>query len=745
MRFRPVALSLVVAAGVGLFWKALFAGETFYVRDLRSFYRPAKALVSRLTAATGGLPLWNPLFASGQPFAANPEHAMFHPFTALFLLVPFEWAFRLQVILPPLCAGLSMYALGRTLRRSRWGALFGALSWALGGYMLSVTNLLPILLAMAALPAAVAFAVRVARGGRLVDVAGLGLCFALVCAAGEPATMMMMVPLVLAAVLAERRRRPLLVVAGVCLGTVMAAAVLLPGLHHAARTVRAAGLPADYAGTWALPPVRIAELLLPHVLGDVADRPGPFWGASLYPRTGFPYLSSLYPGLLATLLASFAWVARRRALWPWMALAGLGYGIALGPTLPLWPLLHRLPLFGGIRYPEKFALLVVFAVSIGAGHGFDQVAHAWWRRRLLRILMACAVVALLATAGVWLAAGSPFARWVPLRAAIVAIGGAAVLLSWRRWRNRTIGFALLCAVPVLDLVTAGRELVPTVPIADVAAPPAFMRPLASDSAGHVIFHLAQWNNGLRGVRDMAPPPIPAQWNVPMTLETDFDLTQLRWTNEATTLFWKAAESQPAIMNALMQRRGVTDVVILERGATRAGDRTLPPRGAPSAFSVVPMNDPRPLAFAVARVERVDGPDGWLQAVLRLRQEASVTACVDASGSPPFEGRPAAAQVVVGRRTPTRLELEVNAMGPGPSYVAINQTWDEGWRAALDGAPTRLHRTDVSLSGLVVPAGRHQVTLIYRDRWLDVGLLVSLGGILACVALAIAGRISARHG
>ena len=104
--------TLVLGFGaIALFPKALFCGESFFERDIQAFYRPAKSLVVPLTRASSGLLLWNPLFASGQPFAANPEHEVFHPLTALFFLLPFEWAFRLQVILPVIGAALSMFFL----------------------------------------------------------------------------------------------------------------------------------------------------------------------------------------------------------------------------------------------------------------------------------------------------------------------------------------------------------------------------------------------------------------------------------------------------------------------------------------------------------------------------------------------------------------------------------------------------------------------------------------------------------
>jgi hypothetical protein len=88
----------------------------------------------------------------------------------------------------------------------------------------------------------------------------------------------------------------------------------------------------------------------------------------------------------------------------------------------------------------------------------------------------------------------------------------------------------------------------------------------------------------------------------------------------------------------------------------------------------------------------------------------------------------------------RVLLAIDGRGPRSSFIAINQTWDDGWQATLDGAPTALLRTDVDLSGVVVPAGRHQVELVYGDPWVQAGVAVSLAAALACLVLILAHRV-----
>jgi len=66
-------------------------------------------------------------------------------------------------------------------------------------------------------------------------------------------------------------------------------------------------------------------------------------------------------------------------------------------------------------------------------------------------------------------------------------------------------------------------------------------------------------------------------------------------------------------------------------------------------------------------------------------------------------------------------LEVEAAGPAASFIAVNQTWDQGWRARVDGILAPVVRTDISLSGVLVPPGQHRVEFEYFDDALAAGL------------------------
>jgi hypothetical protein len=754
-RYAIVLALVVFASALALFGRAFFLGETFAERDLYSYYYAAKWLLAPLARASGDIPLWNPFFASGQPFAANPENELFHPLTSLFFLLPFDWAFRLQVILPPLVAIPCMFWFLRVLRRSRPAALFGAIAWGLGGFLLSATNVLPFLFASAPLPLTLGFAIRILRAPSRIHAVGFALSFALQCLTGEPISILATLLLLVAAGWSQRKTSNVqawsIVAACGCLGLLVAAVVLVPGAHHASQTIRAAGLTDSMANEWSMPAVRAVELLSPHILGHVdrshVDR---FWGSGLYGVKIFPYYYSLYPGLAVGLLALLAWTTLgRRRLWPWAMVALLGYATALGDHFVMWPLLRQVPGLSGVRYAEKAMVVVVLATVVAASHGFDWFVVAHRRRRsvvagLSVVAIAGLAVAVMLLLGRQTFSGAVVSDGIPdaCRVAVLALILMVALRLSRGWRRELRGL-LLCVLLLLDLLGVGRELLPTVPASSLSTPPQFLAPVLQSSRDELVFHLAEWHPSFSETGGLAKPPLPARWGLAMTLERDFDFTQLRWTYDATMAWLEVAKARPELAEPMLSRRGVTAIVHFVDGAHWQSDRLVGPGGGPAVETLV-ARQPKPFAFAATRVERVQGVSGWKARVSQLGAAAGDTVCVEDDQMEPLQLPPSPAEITVTRTSPMAFGIDVSVAGPGPAFVAINQTWHPGWRTHVDGAQARLIRTDLALSGVLVPPGKHRVQLAYDDPWLRAGFAISLLSVLACLAIVVGPRVWSQH-
>lgn len=76
---------------------------------------------------------------------------------------------------------------------------------------------------------------------------------------------------------------------------------------------------------------------------------------------------------------------------------------------------------------------------------------------------------------------------------------------------------------------------------------------------------------------------------------------------------------------------------------------------------------------------------------------------------------------------------VRYSAPGACLLRIAVPYFPGWTAAVDGQPADVVPVDYALSGVVVPAGDHELTFRYRSRWFQTGAVLSGLGVLICVA------------
>lgn len=83
----------------------------------------------------GELPLWNPYSFSGTTHAGNYQSAVFSPVNLLFALLPEIHAWSIMILLQPLLAGVFMYVFLRSLFISREGSSIGSVAFMFCGFM----------------------------------------------------------------------------------------------------------------------------------------------------------------------------------------------------------------------------------------------------------------------------------------------------------------------------------------------------------------------------------------------------------------------------------------------------------------------------------------------------------------------------------------------------------------------------------------------------------------------------------
>jgi hypothetical protein len=788
-RIAAAAPALLGTGWLLSFFRPLLSpGRVLANRDIPLFHLPLRTAFRRL--AGSGLPVWNPWLHGGQPILSNPSYAAFYPPSWLALVVPPAYALSLLAVFHAALAFAGAWVLARRLGAGRGAAALAALGYTGSGATLSLLNAFTLFCSMAWFPwvlAAGDAALRAGpgsgpRGGvrsRFPDwlrPALLGGCaLGLQLLNGEPVTVVVS-GLGLLALGASALRTPRAVprlLVPVAVAVAFAAVQLVPTWGRLHDSPRAGGLDARQAGTWSAPPERLVELVFPRFFGDPAQPvEGRFFGWNLHDRD-YPYVASLYPGLLLTVLGIAAltlWPIPRRAAW---ALGVLGGGfLALGRHNPLYEGLRRsVPFLGMLRFPEKFAILTVASLAFAGALGWQRLAaeRAAGRRAAADFPLALSLV-LLATAfsltgvlynqpraALWfirrhggpaLTEADALGGLAYLRgeawAAVLTAAAVALLFALCRARRPSARALTGMAVALLaaDLWHYGHGLVVTLPAAAYSDPPPlakivppgsrlYVQP-APDGQPDLILRSRDGNGQgeddarlapVRGVVARLEPYSGSLWGIPYALNEDFDLMLTGWGRVPMTIIteeWKQPDL--ALAYRFLGAWNVGAMLLRETpaqwAAAVARDRTaLPVRPIPNPYRL-----PR-----YRFVPKVGYQDSFGSALYLSRQEGYEVQrhehAVREGEAPGEVGYPVPPQPLQLVDEGGRIRLRYRA--PAKAFFVVATTWDDGWRASVDGAPVRCYLTGLCQIGVELPAGEHALLLEYRDPLVGIGAAVSL--------------------
>jgi hypothetical protein len=750
-----------LAVVLWLFGGALFAGRVLFFRDLSTHYGPAYAFAAD-ALHRGVWPVWNPLTSAGEPFI------LVYPPDLTFLLLGGRLApLGVGAALHLLLALVGGTALARRLGMGHWGAFLAGTVYGLGGFSLSLINLVPLHQASAWAPwviAAFLAAVRRPTGRRLAVLAAL-----LALQASTLGVEIVLQTALVGLVLTEDRqwlrdrRAPRLLAVGL-LALALAAPAVLGVRSLIEGTSRGRGFHVPEALQFSLHPVVLVEALLPKLLGEPhAFSDADYWGRAFFPD-GYPYLLTLYIGLPVLLIALHA--RRQRHLWL-LTLLGLLLSLGVYGPLGLLPDAWVLP----FRGPQKFFFLSHLSLALLAGFGFEAALGSRPQRRLRLVLAVPGLTLLLVVAFLHLDAGAAregLARLVPpladprgrvvagntwpaawLPAGLLALGTGLALVRGGRWTQTAAGLVLL------DLLTVNGTVNPLAPAAfyelrrDVAA---LVKPAAEMGNGRWFSYGVAHTPGLRFEPVMARAPSDAwlyyldrQSLFPNTPALDglpcaFGLDRTGWAPEGSTL--QPAESTPAQFRRHWRRLQLAGVRWILSFEGLPADRVLL-RGEVKLPEVRPklrlyeLASTLPRALWVPRYEVEADP-----ARLRARLEDGSfdpRTVVLLSAPPPVDGIGGAG----GAEGPSTVVYEavdphtvrVHAATP-PGFIVVLDGYHPDWQAEDQSGLIRLLRADGRYRALLTPGGERVFTLRYRPAWRAPSLLLSAAGGLIALVLAL---------
>ena len=763
-----LAVLLLVLLPTLLFADVLFGSKNFYLGDITRFHYPMKKIVREIIRH-GEFPYWNRDISAGQPLAANPQHEVFYPPNWLIFLPDYDLGFRLQVLLHVYIAAIGMFALLRSMTLSLTASLFGAISFAFGGAFLSYGSLLPFFYSVAWMPWTCLASRKFLITGRPRAFALAAMFLALQLLIGEPTTIAQ--TMLLVALYAVYRRRDGFArnAGGVALIAVvallLAAVQVVPMIDHVRDSVRSEPFPYEVVASWSMPPAKLAELLFPNLLGHISIHGVPwYWGGTLYRGTGLPFVLNIYCGLAAVALAAGGLAARIRG---WAAFASLfmtSIAFALGGYTPLLRALYDARLVTSIRYPEKFILLGVFSLIVFAAHALDRAMAG--ERRVAEAAAGFAMAAGLIAGAVSLLGYVPYSVDGFLSAFGLPATPGTLLMIARAWADWSIAgvraLALLLFLLTIytkrrsawslaallfvcaDLYAVVRELNPRVDRTFFTERPQLAGALPDERQTYRIYHEADWHlrggaagaffrSGLQSywmLRNGLFPLVNVEYGIASVIDRDYDKTALLSTTEFVRAAGEISQAGRAdwrsplmAMSNAWYRTVFNSFVEEERQAEGDVRKVLP-----VAF-VEHSHQPR--YYFADQIVSVASRAEFVQRMI----SATFSSSVAFINAPAFQ--PAAGVVNDVRETANDAVLDVTAAGRG--FLVMSVTPHKYWRITIDGTRAAAITTNIGYQGVVVPQGRHRITMSYRNTLIPAGAAISMITMASLAAVALRWR------
>ncbi len=226
----------------------------------------------------------------------------------------------------------------------------------------------------------------------------------------------------------------------------------------------------------------------------------------------------------------------------------------------------------------------------------------------------------------------------------------------------------------------------------------------------------QPNTGaLAGIKDLRgyDLPVPASW----------ERLSRRLDPRLTRPWYPIEQARPGTLN-LLRFAGVRYVLgeqpvgrlqAVDLGPAPLGVYALDPEASRAWFTAVTVEAPSADA-AVDLVSR--------DPIARERPPVE--------GLTALRGSPGLTPLLLDQDRPLRVSLRVDA--PERGLVALADTWDPHWTAAVDGEPTPVLRVGGAFRGVVVEAGPHEVVFAYAPWPWRVGLWLAVLGALGWLGL-----------
>lgn len=369
-----------------IFKDIIFHGHLLYGSDFIAFYQFFKQFLYDELHRHHSIPFWNPYILGGIPFWAHFESSIFYPLDLLFWILPAEKAYGPTMFIHFVLSAFFMYKLTRSFSIGRTGCFVAATIFTANGLLMAnlYTGQMCRVKAYPWIPLIIFFLNQAIKSkNRHLNAALAGFFWGIQILAGAPQDAFYTFLAALLFLACHLKFRPGHIRANRNIGTVcglllvmgigLASIQLLPAFEFIENSVRSAFDRYGLVTMGSYPPQGVITMFMPHFFGDYTK--GTFWVNDV--PWSIPE-QNLYVGILSIFMPLFLSIRHsgdRRILIFAGFLALTALLLAFGKNTFLYKIVYYLPGFNMFRAPSKIIVLWVFAMSILAGKGTDDLCR----------------------------------------------------------------------------------------------------------------------------------------------------------------------------------------------------------------------------------------------------------------------------------------------------------------------------------------------------------------------------------
>jgi hypothetical protein len=735
--FVPWRFALLLGLLIAGSFPQIVAGfQAFSYYDAGQYGYPV-AFFHRESFWRGEVPLWNPYNTCGLPFLAQWNTMALYPFSLFYLIFPMPWSFGIFCLGHLFLAGMGMYFLARRWTGSSLAAAVAGAVFAFNGLTWNGLMWANITASLGWMPWVVLAVERAWReGGRYVVLASLAAGMQLLSGGAEVVilTWLFLGVLWLAQVFqgeAPRGRMAgrILAVGGLAAG--LAAAQLLPFLDlllHSERSTRFGD-----STLAAIPATGLVNFLVPLFRCEYNPQGVPLFANQVN------WISSYYLGVVVMGLALLAvWRTGNLRIRVLAGLALFSVLMAFGGRALVYDWARTLfPPLGFLRFPEKFMLLATFVVPLLAAFGLTRLRAAsaensrkqWARAAWITAGLLGLMVVIICFAVKHPLPKEDVAGTVKNalgRILFFALTGGCLVQLGREHGLKSQRLFQTCLILLLwcDVLTHAPDLSPT-----VASP--ILQP-------DTIRQFFKWDQQLRPGVSRAMQTTASMWKMFLSGSTNAEIDV---NGRRLTLFQNFNLLDHAAKIDGFYPMDLTDSLrVCEE--TYLGTNEAP--GLKDFLGISLMSDPAnpvgwkprdsflPMVTAGQKPVFAGGKETFAALFDPGFDPSRVVYLPEAARPEVHATNSARAQITATVVSNQRVACDVDA--DAPAMVVVAQSYYHPWRAYVDGHATPLWRANYAFQALEVPAGRHQVTLVYEDQLFIFGCVLSLVSLFACAVL-----------